>query len=185
MLVGRTVALRARLESDVAVLHAGIYDDVLGQSESDNGAWRPVSPTVELSPYRVRENRPEQAPFTIVALDDQRIVGEALLWGIDAHNRGAHLGIALLPHERGRGHGLDTVQVLCRYAFRILGLHRVQMETNTPNVAMRAMAKRAGFTEEGVLRHAAWFDGRFVDEVVLGLVVDHWTDVAPPAVGGA
>jgi len=92
------------------------------------------------------------------------------------HHRG---GIALLPLERGRGHGLDTVQVLCRYAFRVLGLHRVQMETNEPNVAMRAMANRAGFTEEGVLRHAAWFDGRFVDEVVLGLVVDDWAEAAP------
>jgi RimJ/RimL family protein N-acetyltransferase len=180
MLVGRAVALRARVDSDVAVLHAGIYDDVLGQSESDLRAWRPLPPTSELSPYRVREQRDEEAAFTIVALDDQRIVGEAVLWGIDAHNRSAHLGIALLPHERGRGHGLDTVQVLCRYAFRILGLHRVQMETNAPNAAMRATARRAGFSEEGVLKQAAWFDGRFVDEVVLGLVVDDWSDVSPP-----
>ena len=181
MLVGRAVALRARIESDVAVLHTGIYDDVLGQSEADLRAWRPLPPTSELSPYRVRESRPEEAPFTIVALDDQRIVGEALLWAVDPHNRSAHLGIALLPHERGRGHGLDSVQVLCRYAFRILGLHRVQMETNEPNAAMCATARRAGFTEEGRLRHAVWFDGRFVDEIVLGLVVDDWTEADPPA----
>jgi RimJ/RimL family protein N-acetyltransferase len=47
------------------------------------------------------------------------------------------------------------------------------------------MAKRAGFTEEGVLRHAAWFDGRFVDEVVLGLVVDDWTEVGPSVAEGS
>ena len=177
MLRGRTVGLRARIESDVPILHAALYDDVRGQSDSDSRPWRPLPPTTELSLYRVKEAPEDVAGFTVVSLLDDRVVGECVLWSIDTHNRKAHIGLALLPEERHRGFGLDTVEVLCGYAFSILGLHRVQIETNATNAAMLATAERAGFTVEGRFRDGSWVVGRFVDEVVLGLLVDDWSVV--------
>lgn len=174
MLRGTLVGLRARLESDIPILHAGLYDDVLTTAQSDARAWRPLSPTATESPFRLREPVPHVAPFTVVALDDDRILGDAVLWRIDEHNRAAHLGISLLPEARGRGAGLDTVEVMCHYAFVVLGLHRVQIETNADNAAMLAVARRAGFQEEGTLRDAGWVYGRFVDEVVFGLLAEEW-----------
>jgi len=117
------------------------------------------------------------AEFTIVSLGDDRVVGECVLWSIDTHNRKAHIGLALLPEERHRGFGLDAVRVLSDYAFSVLGLHRVQIETNATNTAMIATAERAGFVVEGRVRDASWVVGRFVDEVVLGLLVDDWSVV--------
>ena len=175
MLTGRTVALRARVESDMPILHSGFHEDVLGHSDADHRAWRPLPPTAELSPYRVRELSEREAAFTVVSVLDDRVVGDAGLWDIDTHHRRAHVGLALLPEERQRGFGLDTVRVLCRYGFSILGLHRLQIETNATNAAMLATAQRAGFTVEGTLRDAAWVAGRFVDEVVLGLLVEQWS----------
>jgi RimJ/RimL family protein N-acetyltransferase len=177
MLRGSTVGLRARLDSDVAVLHAALYDDVLGHSDADTRPWRPLPPTSELSPYRVKPAPDDAAEFTIVSLADDRVLGECGLWSIDTHNRRAHVGIALLPEERHGGLGLDAVQVLCRYGFSILGLHRLQIETNVTNTAMVATARRARFSVEGTLRDASWVAGRFVDEVVLGLVADDWSVV--------
>jgi RimJ/RimL family protein N-acetyltransferase len=177
MLRGRTIVLRARIESDVPILHAALYDDVPGHSDSDTRPWRPLPPTAELSPYRVKEAPEHSAEFTIVSLLDDRVVGESVLWSIDPHNRKAHIGLALLPEERRRGFGLDTVQVLCDYAFRVLGLHRVQIETNATNAPMIATAEQAGFAVEGRIRDASWVVGRFVDEVVLGLLVDDWSVV--------
>ena len=177
MLRGRTVALRARIESDVAILHAGLYDDVAGHSDSDARPWRPLPPTAELSPYRVKEGPEHVAVFTIVSLAEDRVVGECVLWSIDTHNRRAHIGLALLPEQRRRGFGLDTVHLLCDYAFRVLGLHRVQIETNATNTAMIATAERAGFAVEGRFRDASWVLGSFVDEVVLGLLVEDWSVV--------
>ena len=95
------------------------------------------------------------------------LVGEALLWGIDLHNRSAHLGISLRPAFRGKHLGTDIVRVLCRYGFAVRGLHRLQVDTLADNDAMIGAATRAGFVLEGTLRQAAWVDGSFADEVIL------------------
>ncbi|MEU9024197.1 GNAT family protein [Actinomadura sp. NPDC048394] len=100
--------------------------------------------------------------------------GEALLWGIDAHNRSAHLGLALRPAFRGRGLGTDVVRVLCHYGFVVCGLHRLQMETLADNTAMLAAAESVGFAVEGTLRQAAWAYGAFADQTVLGLLAEDW-----------
>ena len=181
MLHGRDVALRARLQSDIALLHSGLYEDVDTHAAADGRAWRPMAPDAEGSEFRVREPSQDVASFTVVARDDGRVLGDALLWKIDLHNRGAHVGLAILPEARGRGVGLDVTEVLCRYAFRTLGLHRLQIETIVGNAAMLAVAARAGFTVEGTLRGAAWVSGRFVDEVVLGLLAEDWHKAHPDA----
>jgi RimJ/RimL family protein N-acetyltransferase len=128
----------------------------------------------EGNPFRVQEPSVEVAPFTVVALDDQRVLGDALLWQIDLHNRRAHIGLGVLREARGRGIGGDVTEVLCRYAFRTLGLQRLQIETGVDNGPMLAVATRVGFTVEGTLRSADWVNGRFVDQVVLGLLAEEW-----------
>jgi RimJ/RimL family protein N-acetyltransferase len=175
MLRGRTVALRARVEADVPILHSGFYEDVETHSTSDGRAWRPMAVEADANPFKVKEPLPDVAVFTIVALDDDRVVGDAVLWSIDLHNRNAHVGLGILPESRGRGFGLDATEIMCRYAFRTLGLHRLQVETNVDNAAMLAVARRAGFSDEGILREAGWANGRFVDEAVLGLLSDAWS----------
>jgi len=180
VLKGREVALRARIESDVPILHSGFYEDVETHAQSDGRAWRPIGVAAEASPFRVREPSPEVAGFTVVAIDDDRVLGDALLWNIDLHNRNAHIGMGVLPEARGRGVGLDATEVLCRYAFRTLGLHRLQIETNVDNAAMLAVAHRAGFSREGTLRQAGWANGQFVDEAVLGLLAAEWSGPAQP-----
>ena len=43
MLRGEKVLLRARIESDVPILHEDLYDDVLTRSRADTRGWRPLS----------------------------------------------------------------------------------------------------------------------------------------------
>ena len=126
------------------------------------------------SPYVVTGTDDRAACFSVVELATGELAGEALLWDIDLHNRAAHIGISLLPAFRGRGLGPDAVRVLCRYGFAIRGLHRLQAETLSTNNAMIQAASRAGFTREGTLRRAAWVDGEFADEVILGLLAAEW-----------
>ena len=168
MLSGEVIGLRARLESDVPVLHRELYDDVEVHSRANARAWRPIPAGSPASPFVPADPSDNAAIFSVVQLADDALAGEATLWAIDTHNRRAHVGISLRPAFRGRGLGADVVRVLCRYAFVTLGLHRLQVDTLADNVAMIRAAQRAGFTLEGTLRGAAWVDGAFVDEVILG-----------------
>jgi RimJ/RimL family protein N-acetyltransferase len=167
------VYLRAREESDVAVLHRELHDDVAGHARADGKAWRP-QPLVTGSPYDPKPPSDEVARFTVVAVADDEVAGSTLLWGIDLHNRSAHIGLTLVPSARGRGFGSETLDLLAGYAFDQLGLHRLQLETLGDNEAMLGSARKAGYRLEGTLRDSGWVMGEFVDEVILGLLADEW-----------
>jgi RimJ/RimL family protein N-acetyltransferase len=174
MLIGERIGLRARHTEDVPILQSGLYDDVWTRSRADSRPWRPVPADSAASPYAVGDPADDVAAFSIVELGSQQLAGEALLWGIDSHNRNAHLGLALLPQFRRRGYGTDTTYVLCHYGFITLGLQRLQLETVTDNHPMIQAATRAGFTTEGTLRRSAWANGTFLDELILGQLTEEW-----------
>ena len=118
--------------------------------------------------------RTDAAIFAVTEQASGDLAGEALLWGIDLHNRCAHIGIALRPAYQGRGLGTDAIRVLCRYGFALRGLHRLSLETLADNRAMIAVATRLGFTREGTARGAAWVNGEFLDDVSFGLLAEEF-----------
>lgn len=174
MLRGNKVGLRARHEDDIPVLRAELYDDVVYSSQAESQPWRPITPGSNDPRLVVDDKEQGHVPFSVVELDGGTLVGTAILWGIDNHNRSAHIGLGLLPSSRGRGYGTDVVAVLCHYGFVVRGLQRLQIETLSDNAAMLRSAERNGFVREGVLRSSAWVMGEFVDEVLLGLLAQDW-----------
>jgi RimJ/RimL family protein N-acetyltransferase len=174
MLRGEKVCLRARRDSDLTVLLTELHDDVATRSRADSRPWTPVSPDAKSNTYSV-DNLPDNvACFSVEHLDSGELVGESLLWGIDLHNRLAHIGLSIRPSFRGQGLALDIVQVMCHYGFVVRGLHRLQIDTLADNEPMRRAAVRAGFTLEATLRKAAWVTGGFLDEVAFGMLATEW-----------
>ncbi|MFF4244736.1 GNAT family N-acetyltransferase [Streptomyces sp. NPDC001822] len=175
MLKGDKVGLRARHDDDIPVLQTELHDDVVNHARSQGRPWRPVTPGSKGSHFVVDDDEEWHVQFSVVDLADGTLAGSAALWGIDTHNRTAHIGLGLLPHARGRGFGTDVVAVLCHYGFVVRGLQRLQIEALSDNTAMLRSAGRNGFVREGVLRSSAWVMGEFLDEVVLGLLAQDWT----------
>lgn len=180
MLKGTKVGLRARYDEDIPVLRTELYDDVAGASRAEGGPWRPLTPGTKDPRLVVDEPKPEVVPFSVVELEKSTLIGTATLWGIDTHNRRAHIGLGLLPAARGKGYGTDVVAALCHYGFTVRGLHRLQIETLSDNTAMLRAAERNGFTREGVLRASEWVMGEFVDLVLLGVLAEEWKSLTPP-----
>ncbi|MFF5970105.1 GNAT family N-acetyltransferase [Streptomyces sp. NPDC012769] len=174
MLKGDKVGLRARHDDDIPVLLAELYDDVVNGSRAEGGPWRPLTPGTKDPRLVVDEQAQGLVQFSVVELDGGTLVGTATLWGIDNHNRSAHIGLGLLPSSRGKGYGTDVVATLCHYGFIVRGLKRLQIETLADNTAMLRSAERNGFVREGVLRSSAWVLGEFLDEVLLGLLAEEW-----------
>jgi RimJ/RimL family protein N-acetyltransferase len=119
----------------------------------------------EESSYRPGDS---YVPFAIVVGED--LVGSCCLWGVDLHNRRTHLGIGLGPEFRGKGYGTDAVRVILRYAFEHRGLHRVQLEVLTDNLAAVRTYEKTGFVEDGRMRESAWVRGAFVDEIYMSVL---------------
>src|SRR5689334_3158890 len=177
MLRGKLVMLRARREDDARILHAELYEDVATFVRADTRPWVPI-PFGPGSPHWPDEEAPSASDadvFAVTELATGELAGEAVLWGIDLHNRSAHAGLSLRPACRGRGLGGDVLRVLCRYGFAIRGLHRMQVETLADNAAMISAAERLGFTHEGTARGASWVNGQWMDDVVFGLLDTEFT----------
>lgn len=174
---GEKVLLRARVESDVAVLHAEIYDDVASRARADTRPWRPLSPDSVLAPFAMADPTEDFVAFSVVELSEENpLAGAAVLHGMELHSRSAHIGISLRPAFRGRGLAADTVRVLCEYGFTIRGLHRLAIETLSDNEPMLRAAEKVGFVREGVLRRAAWVSGEYLDEILFGMLAEEWAE---------
>jgi RimJ/RimL family protein N-acetyltransferase len=174
MLRGSTIGLRARHEDDIPILRTELFDDVVNSSRAESRPWRPITPGSKDPRLVVDDQEQGLVPFSVVELGGGTLVGTAALWGIDNHHRSAHIGLGLRPSSRGKGYGTDVVATLCHYGFVVRGLHRLQIETLADNTAMLRSAERNGFVREGVLRSSAWVMGEFLDDVLLGLLVQDW-----------
>ncbi|MFJ3722801.1 GNAT family N-acetyltransferase [Streptomyces sp. NPDC090045] len=174
MLRGRKIGLRARREDDIPILQTELYDDVVNYARSELRPWRPITPGSKESRFVVDDTAQGHVSFSVVELDGGALVGTVTLWGIDDHNRSAHIGLGLRPSSRGKGYGTDVVAVMCHYGFVVRGLHRLAIETLSDNAAMLRAAERNGFVREGVLRSSAWVMGEFLDDVLLGLLAQDW-----------
>jgi len=96
------------------------------------------------------------------------------LWGAQAKDRCATLGIALGREYIGRGYGTDATPVIVGYAFREMGLHRIQLSVAPFNPAGIRAYQKAGFVEEGRRRQAVLHDGRWYDDVLMSVLDHEW-----------
>lgn len=110
------------------------------------------------------------APFAITAADDGRLLGSIALMQVDRRHARAEVGYWLGARGRGQGHATRGLRAICAWGFAALELGRVTLYAATGNVASQAVAERAGFRQEALLRSwAAGRDGRF-DMLAFGLL---------------
>jgi RimJ/RimL family protein N-acetyltransferase len=103
-------------------------------------------------------------------------VGRCLVYRIDRYARNCMIGVTLAAEHRGRGLGVDVVRTLLDYAFRVLDMHKVTLESLASNDAALATWRSCGFVEEARLRDHAWYDGRYEDMVHMGLLRSEWSE---------
>ena len=80
--------------------------------------------------------------------------------------RAINIGISLFPDHRGQGYGSMAQRQLADYLFSTRLVERVEASTDVENVAERRALAKAGFSEEGVLRHAQFRTGEWRDVVL-------------------
>ena len=108
--------------------------------------------------------------FTILQAGSDLCRGQLDVHRVDWDERRAEAGVWVAPQVRGRGLAAAALRLAGGYLFADCGLARLELLTEPDNVAMIAAARRAGLTEEGVLRAYLRERGRRVDVAVLSLL---------------
>ncbi len=82
----------------------------------------------------------------------------------------AEIGYWLCPEARGRGVATRALRLLSAWTLRETDIARLQLQTDVENVASQAVAERAGFTREAVLRDYMDNRGTRRDSVMFSLI---------------
>jgi len=106
-----------------------------------------------------------------IDVDGLGLIGTVNLVDIDWKNRNACNGIMLGDIDtRGKGYALDAVMAIMRYAFKELGLHRLDAEMiDYNNRSIDFYTKKCGWFIEG--KRAEWIyrNGTYYDKVLCGI----------------
>lgn len=113
--------------------------------------------------------------FTVRTVQEKRLVGLARIFLIDFHNGTGVLNLGIGDaSDRRRGYGSEALNLLLRFAFDDLNLHRLSVWPDADNLPFIHMAEKAGFEEEARRREASFHNGRYWDVVLMGLLRTKW-----------
>lgn len=70
----------------------------------------------------------------------------------------------------GQGYGTQAIRLATSYMFENTGCHRLEAGIYDPNIASIKAFLKAGWQLEGIKASARWFEGVWVDEIMMGVV---------------
>jgi RimJ/RimL family protein N-acetyltransferase len=107
----------------------------------------------------------------------ERLIGLTTFSSLDGDNGSVLFHITIGERDAwGRGLGSEATELMLEHAFERLGLHRVGLSVFSYNLRAIRAYEKAGFRIEGRQREAILRDGRYWDEIQMGVLVDEWVD---------
>lgn len=164
----------------------------------DTAPARPLSPGQVKKKYEKLAKEEDKTFHFALRLHDQpagdggaptpgRLLGFARLYWVDWMHRAAVVNLGLgAPADRGQGYGQEALDLILRYGFDELGLHRVAGFVGGYNLGAARFLERNGFQLETRRRQALARDGQRWDLLQYGLLRAEWAaQPSPFATGGA
>ncbi len=151
----------------------------------DSEYWRLLAsdPPFMFSPQKskewlektLKEDEQNLFMFMIRRLEDDRLIGEVGLDGVQWNHGDTFIGIGLGEREFwGKGYGTDAMRVILRYAFNELNLHRVSLNVFEYNRRALRSYEKVGFKVEGRARKFLCRDGKRWDLIFMGILREEW-----------
>jgi ribosomal-protein-alanine N-acetyltransferase len=109
--------------------------------------------------------------LAIIAKENDLHIGNVKLGPIDWIHRRAEIGILVGEKSLwGRGYATEAIRLVVDYAFRALDLHKVTAGCYENNLGSQKAFEKAGFKVDGVRRGHSFWEGQYVDVVLLGII---------------
>lgn len=109
----------------------------------------------------------KQLRLAIAEITQKETIGFADLFDFDPRNRRAAVGIIIGNEKnRNKGYGSECLNILCTYAFEVLGLHQLHCSIAADNINSIKLFSSCGFVQYGMRRDWYMRAGVWQDEVL-------------------
>lgn len=103
------------------------------------------------------------------------LIGNLELRDLNAVSRVGEIGIMIGDRAYwSRGYGEDAMRTICRFGFRDLDLHRIELTVAAFNPRAVRCYEKVGFSIEGRLRDHRYVAGRYYDTLIMGVLRDEF-----------
>jgi RimJ/RimL family protein N-acetyltransferase len=124
-----------------------------------------------------KERSSNSTYFRLRTIEDDTLIGFVVIHSIEWNNRVGSLAIGIGdPNYQNKGFGSEALQLILRYAFHELNLHRVGLDVIGYNGRAIRAYEKAGFIVEGKIRSAIYRDGRYFDRIMMGILRSEWEE---------
>jgi len=170
MLQGKIVSLRAIEISDLEQLRIWRNNEVFRKYFRE---YREISQEAQLSWYQdIVAPQKEVLMFAIIDNDSKNLLGACGLCYIDWLRRSADLSI-YIGHDGlylDDKFSINSAQILIKYAFEELGLHRIWAEVYSHDIKKQNFFNTLGFNLDGRFRESHWSEGKWIDSLFYSLL---------------
>lgn len=116
----------------------------------------------ELKKFIRKSEKSNDWHFAIIENKDNEHIGNIFLSAVDNLNKSADITIMIGDKDEwGKGYGAEAIELLTKFSFKELKLHR--LSAGSPNPSFNALIKKIGWELEGTRREAFKFKGHFID----------------------
>ena len=99
-----------------------------------------------------------------------KLIGNMGYWRMLPEHFRAEIGYALLPEYHRQGIMHEALHAVLNYGFTQMNLHTVMADINPLNKASRALLLKTGFNCEAYFKENFFFNGKFLDSEIYGIV---------------
>lgn len=170
--VGERVYLDPLELEDLPLLQGWVNDPEVHQFLA---AYRPMNAIREREWLEGLGKNEQEFVFGIALRQEEQLIGCCGLHRVNLPNRSAHVGILLGEVSTwGHGYGTEAMNLLLGYGFNTLNLIRVELRVYANNPRAIRCYEKCGFVQEGVLREARFWNGNYLNVLVMGLLRREW-----------
>lgn len=108
--------------------------------------------------------------WAIESIENQGFCGAIGFNNLNKQHKRAEIGFWLLPESWGKGIMSEVLPLVCQYVFENLGLHRIEAQVETENLACQKVLDKSNFSYEGTLRECEIKDGKYISLAVFSLL---------------
>ena len=137
--------------------------------------FRYISYEVDEAWYEAYLKRRDTVIECVIVDETDRVLGRISLRDIDYINSKAELGIVVGESgNQNKGIGNWALNEMLRHAFMNMNLNRVYLSTPENNMRARHLYEKNGFVLEGILRQHHFFDGKYRNYCIYGIIKDQY-----------